>query len=285
LIIGNGNGSGTFDGLIGPGTAGGEVLAITKTGTGTQALNGDNTYTGVTNVNAGTLVIGTTAGTGTTGQGTYNVANGARLGGDGTIGLAGGSSVNIAGNLVGTPGAVSPGAAPLPFSLSPPGGYTGQPFDATYTAGLDDDTVGTLTVAGNMNLDGLLLVDLFSPDKADLLDVQGALTLNNAGFNPLMEINGETDLSLIDFFDLGLDVGTRIDLVEFDSKLGVFENFSENSFVTDAGGHQIFLGNDGSTLFLQMTPEPHSVAVWVLLSLTLAAVCWLRRSPTVFDRR
>lgn len=63
LIVGNGNGSGSFDGVIENGSAGG-TIAFTKVGTGTQTLTGTvaNTYTGNTTVNGGLLVLAKTAG-------------------------------------------------------------------------------------------------------------------------------------------------------------------------------------------------------------------------------
>ena len=64
LTLGNGNGSGTFSGIIhgnNSNTADGGIeagfLALTKTGTGNEVLTGVNTYSGSTAVNGGTLSI------------------------------------------------------------------------------------------------------------------------------------------------------------------------------------------------------------------------------------
>jgi fibronectin-binding autotransporter adhesin len=61
LTVGNGNGSGGFDGVISNGTGGG-TLAFTKVGTGTQSFLGTiaNSYTGNTTVNGGILALGKT---------------------------------------------------------------------------------------------------------------------------------------------------------------------------------------------------------------------------------
>ncbi|MCY2974337.1 MAG: autotransporter-associated beta strand repeat-containing protein [Planctomycetota bacterium] len=79
LTVGNGNGSGGFDGVITDGTGG--ALALTKVGTGTQSLLGTvaNTNTGVTTVNGGILVLGKTDG--------VNAVAGNLVVGDGAGGL------------------------------------------------------------------------------------------------------------------------------------------------------------------------------------------------------
>jgi autotransporter-associated beta strand protein len=55
LTVGDGNASGTFEGIIPNGLGG---LSLTKIGTGTQTLTGANTYTNATTVTAGSLVFG-----------------------------------------------------------------------------------------------------------------------------------------------------------------------------------------------------------------------------------
>jgi autotransporter-associated beta strand protein len=94
LTVGNNDATSTFSGVI-QNTAG--TLAVTKTGVGTLTLTGPNTYAGVTNVNAGKLLVNGSH----TGGGTYTVASGATLGGSGTI------SASVALN-----GRISPGNSP-----------------------------------------------------------------------------------------------------------------------------------------------------------------------------
>jgi len=82
LTVGNGDASATFSGVI---QDGGGHMGLTKTGTGTQILSGTNTYSLATTVNAGTLLVNNTTGSGT-GSSAVTVNNsGSVLGGTGTI--------------------------------------------------------------------------------------------------------------------------------------------------------------------------------------------------------
>jgi autotransporter-associated beta strand protein len=72
--VGVDNGSSQFDGVLADAASG--ILQLTKNGTGTITLNGNNTYTGTTTINTGTLAI---AASGRLGGGTYsgNISNNA----------------------------------------------------------------------------------------------------------------------------------------------------------------------------------------------------------------
>ncbi len=69
LIVGDGDGSGTFSGLLDDPSG---TLVIEKTGTGTQVFSNANTYSGSTTINAGTLLAGNANAFGTTGTVTVN---------------------------------------------------------------------------------------------------------------------------------------------------------------------------------------------------------------------
>jgi autotransporter-associated beta strand protein len=58
LTLGHNDAMGTFSGLIANNTSGTGTVALTKTGTGTQTLESPNTYSGATNITAGTLALG-----------------------------------------------------------------------------------------------------------------------------------------------------------------------------------------------------------------------------------
>ena len=95
LQVGNNNGSNTFSGALSGGGS------LTKIGLGTLTFAGSNSYTGVTNVNAGILALGpaaaalantvVTVGTGVSGNATLQV------GGNCTIGTGIGASMTING--------------------------------------------------------------------------------------------------------------------------------------------------------------------------------------------
>jgi autotransporter-associated beta strand protein len=134
------DGSGTFDGVLANGSAPGNFV---KAGSGTQTLNGDNTYTGATTVSAGTLhVDGSIAASSMT-----TVAPGAMLCGSGSVG-----PLTLQG------GTISPGAS---VGTIPAG-------DTIWTDGSDflfeiDDATGTAGAPGGPGW--------------DLLDVTGTLDL------------------------------------------------------------------------------------------------------------
>ncbi len=91
LTVGSNNASTTFSGAI-SGTGG-----LTKTGTGLLNLTGANTYSGPTNVNAGTLAVNGSI------AGSVTVNSGGTLGGTGSVGTLVASGGTIApGNSIGT---------------------------------------------------------------------------------------------------------------------------------------------------------------------------------------
>ncbi len=120
----------------------GGAATLTKNGIGTWVLTGNNSYTGTTAVNSGTLIVnGTNSGTGA-----VNVSALATLGGTGTIsGLT----------TVASTGVLSPN-----------------------TTG----TIGTLNLAGGLTTTGASLVfDLSTPASSDKLDLGATGILTSTG--------------------------------------------------------------------------------------------------------
>ena len=129
LIVGSNNLNTLFSGVIG-----GNRGSLTKIGTSTLELTGANTYTGGTTIEAGSLVINNTTGSGT-GSGVVQV-NAGRLGGRGSI-----------------TGPVTVGTGSGPGALLAPGRRGGKPdtltiqsaltfnSDATYYCGLNSRSV------------------------------------------------------------------------------------------------------------------------------------------------
>ena len=194
LVIGGGNGGGSFSGVIADGN---RPLAVTKTGTGTQLLSGLNTYTGNTVVDAGTLHLEED------GVLSFRVTNTTSntLTGAGTVLLDGSFAINVA-------AVTAPGTWQLENAVSLPAGYSatfrvttpaGVPWTdegsdtwSFSTGGLEfsfDETTGTLTavqggfaswIAGF----GLAAGDQDPGDDPDLDGVSNLIEYAVAGRNP-----------------------------------------------------------------------------------------------------
>jgi autotransporter-associated beta strand protein len=130
------------------------ATTVTKNGSSTLTLNGTNTYTGITNVNAGTLNIRNNTALGSNANGTV-VATGAKLQLQNNITVTGESLTLHSGNLVFATGGqsvttsgddevrsfTSPGTSNLTVTAGGPvqyllvGGGGGQGINATYPSG------------------------------------------------------------------------------------------------------------------------------------------------------
>ncbi|MEZ2298665.1 autotransporter-associated beta strand repeat-containing protein [Variovorax sp. RCC_210] len=155
--------------------------SLVKQGTGTLTLDGINTFTGGTTVQAGKLVVGGAAGSKASLAGGVQVDSGAALGGHGTIGgnVALASGAHLApGNSVGTLAVngdltLDKGSV-LDFELGAPG-------SSFAVAGLSD----SVTVGGNLSLNGATLnlsnAGGMGPGLYNLLSYTGTLSQTNGG--------------------------------------------------------------------------------------------------------
>ncbi len=128
LTVGANNGSGTYNGTIVNGASNTGIVAITKNGSGSLVLTGINTYTGETDINAGTLDI--SGGSSTTS--TVFVGNGLTTGTAATLLLT----------------------ATAPFTFTPtisvnPGNGSNRTIGGTNTSGVN-------TYSGMIEMNGLL---------------------------------------------------------------------------------------------------------------------------------
>ncbi|TPM29428.1 autotransporter outer membrane beta-barrel domain-containing protein, partial [Mesorhizobium sp. B2-2-2] len=125
--------------------------SVNKLGTGTTTLTGTNSYSGATNVNAGTLLID---GNQSAATGQTNVATGATLGGSGIIG----GSVTVADGGTLAPGGAGniPGMLTINGNLALGNSILNVNFgEANVPGGAFNDLIN---VGGNLTLDGALNV-------------------------------------------------------------------------------------------------------------------------------
>ncbi|MES2693284.1 MAG: autotransporter-associated beta strand repeat-containing protein [Verrucomicrobiota bacterium] len=137
FTFGVNNGSGIFSGILAD-TEPAHPGSFTKAGTGTQTLSGNNTYTGITTISAGTLVMGHAS---ALGSGSVSISAGATLD-SATYGFAL-TRASGAGTITGS-GVYSYDST---GSLSLPTNLTGS-------ASLTKSGSGTLTLTGSLSYSG-----------------------------------------------------------------------------------------------------------------------------------
>ena len=160
-----GNGSATFSGII----SGAGTLSIT--GGQSLSLYGTNTYSGGTNLLAGSILVGNNFGLGT---GTLTISNGTEL--DLANGINVGNSISLAGSDT---IAVASGLATLSGPISGPGSLVKEGAGTLDLAAVESYSGGTTINSGTLSLSG-----------AGALLPSGPVTINNSGVFDISNSSG-----------------------------------------------------------------------------------------------
>ena len=261
--------SNTYSGIITDGAAG---MTLTKTGSGTQILTGSSTYTGATNIKAGTLYVSGSLSS----SSPVTVGNSANLSAVAT--LSGAGSV---GNVTVGAAAANTGAELCPSN------------NAGTSSG-NDLTVGSLTIQSGAHLDLQIgRTSVFSAgggngtlggDVSDKVTASGLVTLTSADLRlSLLPSTGyslaQNDVIFLLINGLGTAVnGTFTSLNGSATNLGEGQVFALGSQLFEITYHGSYSSNSftgGQDISLMMVPEP---STWTLLTGGLGLLMLARRS-------
>ena len=219
-------------------------LALMKSGTGTQVLGGDNTYTGITTVSAGELRVN---GNQSLATGNVTVAADATLSGSGTIG--GATTIN---------GRHNPGSSPGVQSFN---------SGLTYNAGavVNWELTGNTATGRGTVFDGINLLG------ASNVNFAGATALNLV-FNQASSVDwansfwGENQSWLV--YDLNGGVTQNFENLALNTQN--WADSLDNEFNLVRAGASFSLSQTGEDIFLVYTvPEP---STWLLLAFGAGAL-------------
>lgn len=255
LTVGNGDGSGSFSGII---QNGGGTTSFTKIGTGTQTLTGNNTYSGGTTVSAGTLLVnGQTGSVSGTGTGAVGVGNTATFGGTGRA--SGAVTVNNGGTLA--PGVSGAGTLTI-------GGNTVLNSGAKLAIG----AAAPGTSSGVLIQGASTTVDFKTGSILDLsllsgFGAAGSYTLFTmpigSGGNVLLDAAATTDGQVLGSFVQGTGASGAVTIIPSGFSLAAGDTFT--------------LSRSGEAVVLNFQPVPEPGMVLGLCAGVLGAGAWIRR--------
>jgi fibronectin-binding autotransporter adhesin len=191
-VVGGLNTNSVFNGVISDGAA--AATALNFAGPGSLTLAGNNTFSGGTAVNGGSLIVNNTVGSGT-GSGPVSLGAGATLGGKGTIG----GQVSLAAGAALAPGSNGSGTLTIANDLGLDNASTLQ-----FQLGANG---GQVAVTGDLTLGGTLNVAAasgFGPGAYTLFTYGGALSVGTlslgilpAGYNYTINTSVQGQVNLI----------------------------------------------------------------------------------------
>ncbi len=261
-LQGSTDGTGEIEGIIADslsGTSGQLATSLAKAGSGTWTLSGANTYTGITNIDAGILAIN---GDQSAANGAVTVASAATLKGTGTVGGA---------TTIQTGGIMNAGAHSdnSPTSTAPVGkqafssdlalasqsifawDLSGEKDTATGTRGTDYDAVD---IGGNLSAFTAGVTPTPASDAIFRVIVSSAFDFTTAFWD---NTRTWSDIFAVTGSNTGWAAGTAVDVNTY--------NFATNTYTTANPTAEGSFSVSGTTLTWSAVPEPTSALVGLLI--------------------
>ncbi|SHG82781.1 Por secretion system C-terminal sorting domain-containing protein [Flavobacterium fluvii] len=204
---------------------------LTKVGTGSLILTNANTYTGVTNVNGGKLVVNNTTGSGA-GTGALTINTGGTLSGKGILS----NTISVASGGTLAPGYPLLGTLTVNKAVTMQAGstYEADVYADTNTSDLLSTGANVLTLNGTLNVVNRSGVNFAVGNSFKIFNAT-TITGNFAAINPATPGAGLSwDISLLKSSGI-LKVSTALSTnsVTKDSEISIFPNPVKNSFTID----------------------------------------------------